>query len=607
MPYLFVAQLPMQKSEENEEPEVGSGNEKVGEAQGDEGGGSGSKRRQWLTPQEQNRIMSLLESAQEQGEICNVSWAAAQLDSKIPGPTADLSATPKAGSLVLFVAKVDSAGAEALLQKLLVLGVGSDYGTLSVTPLDVFYPRLDDLGVGEGDEDGEDGDDQGSRLGDGDLAKSAFRASVKSRVLVDKVARDTAAQATFTFDHAVLAIVAGIVAGIGLGTNNTVFIVASMLVSPIMGPILAITFGLAVKDWKLIKQGVITELKDLALLLLLGYIMGFIFVAAGGESAYNWPTYEMSSRGEVIGLGTGFAIALASGFGVALSVLAGNLSSLVGVAISASLLPPAVNTGLLFAHATYLYAVLDDGVGAEKMIGLGAISFLLTVMNVACIVISSLAMYKLKQVAPMKGGMSFWKHDIPGARNYEAAIRAGGAESRALAEQIRKVLKGATEHDHRSHRALRGDGPEVHAYSTDTVRIDPLGWGANIGELEREIDEVVLRTGPGGTIHTVDSLAKQHASVRKRGRGNESSKGDIETGSGSEPEVPEFARNLFATPGDDQASVHSTRGRRGSSVDLDRAHRSALSKGRTNATSHGSGSAATPTKATKRASTRRRR
>jgi len=40
---------------------------------------------------------------------------------------------------------------------------------------------------------------------------------------------------------------------------------------------------------------------------------------------------------------TGFIIAFVSGMAVALSVLGDNQGSLVGVAISASLLPPAVN------------------------------------------------------------------------------------------------------------------------------------------------------------------------------------------------------------------------------------------------------------------------
>ena len=57
----------------------------------------------------------------------------------------------------------------------------------------------------------------------------------------------------------------------------------------------------------------------------------------------------MLSRGELRSLWVGVLIATPSGAGVALSVLGGNAGSLVGVAISASLLPPAVNCGLFWA------------------------------------------------------------------------------------------------------------------------------------------------------------------------------------------------------------------------------------------------------------------
>ncbi len=50
-----------------------------------------------------------------------------------------------------------------------------------------------------------------------------------------------------------------------------------------------------------------------------------------------------SCRGLVRSLYVGVLIAVPSGAGVALSVLGSNSGSLVGVAISASLLPPAVN------------------------------------------------------------------------------------------------------------------------------------------------------------------------------------------------------------------------------------------------------------------------
>ena len=57
--------------------------------------------------------------------------------------------------------------------------------------------------------------------------------------------------------------------------------------------------------------------------------------------AHSWPNNEMVNRGLLSTLLIGIPIAFFSGMGVALSVLDDQTSSLVGVAISASLLPPA--------------------------------------------------------------------------------------------------------------------------------------------------------------------------------------------------------------------------------------------------------------------------
>jgi hypothetical protein len=59
----------------------------------------------------------------------------------------------------------------------------------------------------------------------------------------------------------------------------------------------------------------------------------------------------MRGRSEMKSLMVGVLVAIPSGAGVALSILAGNSGSLVGVAISASLLPPAVNCGILWGLA----------------------------------------------------------------------------------------------------------------------------------------------------------------------------------------------------------------------------------------------------------------
>ena len=54
----------------------------------------------------------------------------------------------------------------------------------------------------------------------------------------------------FTFDFLMLLVLASMIAFMGLILNNTVVLVASMLVSPIMGPILAGIFGSVVGDEK---------------------------------------------------------------------------------------------------------------------------------------------------------------------------------------------------------------------------------------------------------------------------------------------------------------------------------------------------------------------
>lgn len=61
----------------------------------------------------------------------------------------------------------------------------------------------------------------------------------------------------------------------------------------------------------------------------------------------------MYGRGDPDNLIVGVAIAVPSGIGVALSILSNNANSLVGVAISASLLPPAINSGMLWAYAAF--------------------------------------------------------------------------------------------------------------------------------------------------------------------------------------------------------------------------------------------------------------
>jgi len=233
--------------------------------------------------------------------------------------------------------------------------------------------------------------------------------------------------AAFTFDYLCLLLVSSVIAGIGLARDNSVAIVASMLVSPIMGPVLALAFGSLIHNSRLTLLGLKNELTSLAICILIGYATGIVVIFVGTEE--NWPTPEMRNRGMTEGLLVGLAIAIPSGVGVALSVLGNNNSSLVGVAISASLLPPAVNCGMAFAYASVGFS-LDSGAKTDDSIHfstpmsytlLGAISLSLTLVNIGAIYLSALVMLRIKEVAPVASKKAFWHEDIKAFREYNRA------------------------------------------------------------------------------------------------------------------------------------------------------------------------------------------
>ena len=161
---------------------------------------------------------------------------------------------------------------------------------------------------------------------------------------------------SFTFDYVAYLFLASFIALLGLIENSSVVIVASMLVSPIMGPVLATLFGCVVADKDLRNRGIRNGLASLFLCILIGFILGLLLIPI--EKVFTrdgdkFITEEMTDRGTLEDMLLDVFIALASGAAAALSLLGENTSSMVGVAISASLLPPAVNAGFLWSISAF--------------------------------------------------------------------------------------------------------------------------------------------------------------------------------------------------------------------------------------------------------------
>jgi uncharacterized hydrophobic protein (TIGR00271 family) len=234
----------------------------------------------------------------------------------------------------------------------------------------------------------------------------------------------------FSFNYNTLLLVASILAGLGLVSNSSATIIASMLVSPIMGPVVGLAYGTTIHDWKMVKHSIRTECLSLVFCILVGAVIG----ACTGKTdlADDWPTDEMSTRGELSTFLVALPVAFFSGLGVAVSLLDEQTNSLVGVAISASLLPPAVNAGILWVAYAFVkggvlassaetpvtpyISIIDDEeyYGSKEYRRMGLYSLFLTLANILLIWISGMLMFRMKEVLPIKKKI-FWE-DITIAR-----------------------------------------------------------------------------------------------------------------------------------------------------------------------------------------------
>lgn len=119
----------------------------------------------------------------------------------------------------------------------------------------------------------------------------------------------------------------------------------------------------------------------------------------------DWPTSEMAIRGTLQNFYLGLPIAFFSGMGVAVGLLDSQTNSLVGVAISASLLPPAVNCGMLWVcFWFYERGIFEPEISRSEFYTGGVFSLLLTIANIVLVIVSAMVMFRVKEVSIVSVG-----------------------------------------------------------------------------------------------------------------------------------------------------------------------------------------------------------
>ncbi|MEE2690472.1 MAG: TIGR00341 family protein [Pseudomonadota bacterium] len=194
--------------------------------------------------------------------------------------------------------------------------------------------------------------------------------------LREEIYEDVADGAALSSDFFILTLASTVVAAIGLNADNVAAVIGAMVIAPLLGPILAFSFGSALGDIRLIARAA----RNAAAGLLLGVAAAALI---GVVMPIRFESHELMSR-TVVGLDS-IALALAAGAAAALSIATGVSSALVGVMVAVALLPPAAAIGLFLGAGEIAFA---------------ARAALLLAVNVLCIMLSSQGVYAYKGIRP---------------------------------------------------------------------------------------------------------------------------------------------------------------------------------------------------------------
>lgn len=179
----------------------------------------------------------------------------------------------------------------------------------------------------------------------------------------------------------VLVILSAVVACLGILKNNEVIVIGAMVIAPLLGPNVALSFATTLGDLSLSRQAVKSIAKSIILALIPAVGIGLFVRINPALPALAGRTQV--SLADVV-------LALAAGSAAAISVSSELFSALIGVMVAVALLPPLVSLGLLLGAGQWSLA-------------LGSLLLFLT--NLICINLSGVVTFIFQGIRPL----SWWE------------------------------------------------------------------------------------------------------------------------------------------------------------------------------------------------------
>jgi len=255
-----------------------------------------------------------------------------------------------------------------VVEKLNEIGVGITYGIIDILNLEATIPEYAAIAG---------------------LEKKEIHKEIPERISLQEIKEIIEEGTRLNSIYFIFIILSALITGCGLIMNNSAVIIASMILCPLLSPILGVSFGIISKDRKLIQNGILGQLYGILILISIGIVLGFIAFLSLDSLVI---TQEMAERQfpnyfDLI-------IAISSGVAVGFCLTSGIATMLVGVAIAVALNPPAVNIGLALIYG-------------DPFLSLG--SLILLLLNIIAINVSAIIIFKIKKVTAPPEMNFFWR------------------------------------------------------------------------------------------------------------------------------------------------------------------------------------------------------
>jgi uncharacterized hydrophobic protein (TIGR00341 family) len=197
------------------------------------------------------------------------------------------------------------------------------------------------------------------------------------RVSRQELYNDVFDSSKLTRIYMVMIVLSSIVAAIGLVKDNVAVIIGAMVIAPLLGPNVALSFATTVGDGALGRNALLTNIAGILTAFAVSLILGFFLVIDPGIREIALRT--VVSYGDIV-------LALASGVAAALSITSGVPSVLIGVMVSVALIPPLVVFGLLLGSGNFMLALQ---------------ALVLVFINMICINLAGVFTFLLQGVRPL--------------------------------------------------------------------------------------------------------------------------------------------------------------------------------------------------------------